>query len=113
MLEPGISVLLEPGHTPGHATYRIESRGQVLLVWGDVIHVAAIQLQNPQISVEYDNDAVAARAARVKLLQQTASQHVLVAAAHIAFPGLGHVQALPDGTWRWIPVNYMGDPLAH
>lgn len=35
-LEPGISVQLEPGHTPGHATYRIESRGKVLLVWGDI-----------------------------------------------------------------------------
>ncbi|WP_236691991.1 MBL fold metallo-hydrolase [Amantichitinum ursilacus] len=112
-LEPGISVQLEPGHTPGHATYRIESRGKVLLVWGDIIHVAAIQLQNPQVSVEYDNDAVAARAARVRLLQQSASQHVLVAAAHIAFPGLGHVQAAADGTWRWLPINYEGDPIAH
>jgi hypothetical protein len=29
----------------------------------------------------------------------------LVAAAHLSFPGLGHLRRAGKG-WRWVPVNY-------
>src|SRR5260370_30075041 len=40
------------------------ARSKDLLVWGDIVHVASIQLQNPKASVEYDTDAAAAAAQR-------------------------------------------------
>ena len=111
-LETGIWALATPGHTPGHTSYVIQSGAQTLLVWGDIIHVASIQLQNPTASVEYDTDAPSAQRSRRAMLQLAASKHLLVGAEHISFPGLGHIRA-NGNTYDWIPVNYDGDPGKH
>ncbi|MFM0553667.1 MBL fold metallo-hydrolase [Paraburkholderia sediminicola] len=107
-LDDGIRALSTPGHTPGHSSYLIESRNQTLLVWGDIVHVASIQLRNPVASVEYDSDAHAAQQSRLMALRIAASQQLLVGAAHISFPGLGHIHA-NGNQFEWIPVNYEGD----
>ncbi|MGF6857011.1 hypothetical protein OKW29_005922 [Paraburkholderia sp. CI3] len=78
-------------------------------MWGDVIHVAAIQLRNPAASVEYDSDAVAARRSRRYALKLAADKHYLVGAAHIAFPGLGHIRKY-GSAYDWVPVNYDASP---
>lgn len=61
------------------------------------------------VSVEYDTDAHAAQRSRRAMLQLAASEHLLVGAAHISFPGLGRMRA-NGNTCEWIPVNYEGDP---
>jgi len=110
-LVPGIRPLAEPGHTPGHAGYLVESRGQALLVWGDVVHVAALQLDHPQAAVTYDSSAADAVGTRRALLERVAADRLLVGAAHIAFPGLGRLRR--DGAgFTWLPLNYEGDPAA-
>jgi glyoxylase-like metal-dependent hydrolase (beta-lactamase superfamily II) len=50
------------GHTPGHTTYVVESRGQKLVLIGDLIHVAAVQMDNPQVTIGFDSDEKAAAA---------------------------------------------------
>ena len=108
-LVPGIRPVAEPGHTPGHSGYLVEDGGQALLVWGDVVHVAALQLDTPAVTLKYDSDAARARATRADLLARAAREHVLVGAAHIAFPGLGHVRR--DGAgYAWLPLNYEAAP---
>jgi glyoxylase-like metal-dependent hydrolase (beta-lactamase superfamily II) len=108
-LVPGISAVAEPGHTPGHSGYLVEDGGQALLVWGDVVHVAAVQLDQVQATVKYDTSAPDARATRAGLLERAAREHLLVGAAHVAFPGLGHVRREGAG-FAWLPLNYEGDP---
>jgi glyoxylase-like metal-dependent hydrolase (beta-lactamase superfamily II) len=108
-LEPGIRTIAVPGHTPGHIAYLVESRSKDLLVWGDIVHVAAIQLQNPKASVEYDTDAIAARRSRGDALKLAADRRYLIGAAHIAFPGLGHVRK-NGRTYDWVPINYEAAP---
>ena len=108
-LVPGISAVAEPGHTPGHSGYLVEDGGQALLVWGDVVHVAAVQLDQVQATVKYDSSAPDARATRAGLLERAAREHLLVGAAHVAFPGLGHVRREGAG-FAWLPLNYEGDP---
>jgi len=104
-LVPGIRSLSEPGHTPGHTAYLVESRGQRLLVWGDIVHVAPVQLRDPQAALKYDSSDGDARRTRRALLARAAREHLWIGAAHIAFPGLGHVRE--DGAgYRWIPANY-------
>jgi glyoxylase-like metal-dependent hydrolase (beta-lactamase superfamily II) len=106
----GIRAVPAPGHTPGHAGYLVESRGQSLLVWGDIVHVAQIQLDQPQVTVKYDSSAADAATSRAALLDKAAATRQLVGAAHIAFPGLGHVRR--DGAgYTWIPLNYDSDPF--
>jgi glyoxylase-like metal-dependent hydrolase (beta-lactamase superfamily II) len=108
-LAPGIRAVAGPGHTPGHTGYLVESRGQSLLVWGDIVHVAAIQLAQPGIALKYDSSTGDARRTRAALLERAAASGQLIGAAHIAFPGLGRVRR--DGAgYTWIPVNYDSDP---
>jgi len=104
-VEAGIEALPTPGHTPGHASYLIQSRGQRLLVWGDIVHVAPVQLPHPGASVKYDSSEAQAQATRAQVLQRAAEQHWLIAAAHIAFPGLGHIRQR-HGEYQWLPLNY-------
>jgi glyoxylase-like metal-dependent hydrolase (beta-lactamase superfamily II) len=108
-LVPGIRAVAEPGHTPGHSGYLVEDGGQALLVWGDVVHVAAVQLDQVQATVKYDTSAVDARVTRTGVLERAAREHLLVGAAHVAFPGLGHVRK-SDAGYTWLPLNYEGDP---
>ena len=44
---PGVKAHASHGHTPGHTTYIVESKGQKLVLWGDLMHVAAVQFPNP------------------------------------------------------------------
>jgi glyoxylase-like metal-dependent hydrolase (beta-lactamase superfamily II) len=104
-LVPGISALPEPGHTPGHTAYVVESRGQKLLLIGDLIHVAAVQFDNPQVTIGFDSDEKAAYAARKKVFDEAAKNGTLIGGAHLQFPGLGHISSQGKG-YRWVPVNY-------
>lgn len=104
-LVTGITALAAPGHTPGHTIYLVQSRGQKLLLIGDLIHVAAVQMDSPQVTIGFDSDEKTAAASRKKNFDQAAKEGELVAGAHLQFPGLGHLQVQGKG-YRWVPVNY-------
>lgn len=107
-LVPGIrpfSYGRAPGHTPGHAGYLVESKGSKLLVWGDVVHSAAVQFAHPEVTIAFDADTAAARATRRRVYEQAAREKLLVAAAHVSFPGLGRIRK-EGGGYAWVPVEY-------
>lgn len=104
-LTPGIKAVSTYGHTAGHTVYEIESQGQKLVLIGDLIHVAAVQLDHPEITIAFDSDQKKAAAEREKVFSQAAKDGVLVGAAHIQFPGLGHLRK-EGNAYEWIPVNY-------
>jgi len=104
-LVPGIAALAAPGHTPGHTIYAVQSRGQKLVLVGDLIHVAAVQMDNPQVTIGFDSDEKAASAARRKQFDAAAKEGELVGGAHLQFPGLGHLVTQGKG-YKWVPVNY-------
>jgi glyoxylase-like metal-dependent hydrolase (beta-lactamase superfamily II) len=104
-LVPGVSAVSEPGHTPGHTTYVVESHGQKLVLIGDLIHAGAVQFDNPTVTIGFDSDEKAAYAARKKVFDDAAKNGYMVGGAHLQFPGLGHIAAQGKG-YRWIPVNY-------
>jgi glyoxylase-like metal-dependent hydrolase (beta-lactamase superfamily II) len=85
---PGIRAIPLPGHTPGHTSYAVESRRQKLLVWGDVVHVAAVQFPDPSVTVKYDSDEDQAEADRERIFSDAAKGGYWIGAAHISFPGL-------------------------
>ena len=102
---PGIRAIPLPGHTPGHMSYAVESRGQKLLVWGDVVHVAAIQFPDPSVTVKYDSDEDQAETDRKRIFSDAAKAGYWIGAAHISFPGLGHV-GVRSGAFIWLPGDY-------
>lgn len=103
---PGIHPVQESGHTPGHTGYLFESKGQKLLIWGDVVHNAAVQFPQPKVTIEFDSDPAKALASRLKVFGWTAQEKLLVAGMHLPFPGLGHVRADGKGHFSWVPVDF-------
>lgn len=104
-LAPGISAVSTIGHTPGHTSFLVESKGQKLMVWGDLVHVAAVQYDAPSVTTLYDSDMNQAEKSRRKAFADAAQQGWLVTGAHLAFPGIGHVRTAGKG-FAWVPVNY-------
>lgn len=102
---PGLGSILYAGHTPGHSAITLESEGQKLVFWGDITHGDILQFDEPGIAIEFDIEQKAAVAARDLAFKQAVDGKYLVAGAHIAFPGIGHVRT--DSTnYDWLPVNY-------
>ena len=104
-LVPGIKATASRGHTPGHSTYVVESKGQKLVLWGDLMHVAAVQFADPSVTIQFDTNSKAAALQRRKAYADAAKQGYWVAAAHLAFPGIGHLRAEGKG-YNWVPANY-------
>jgi glyoxylase-like metal-dependent hydrolase (beta-lactamase superfamily II) len=102
---PGVKALPAPGHTPGHSIYRIESEGESLEVWGDLIHVGAVQLPRPEITITFDVDQPAARGQRLSRFRAAARDGRLVAAAHLNFPGIGRLREAGKG-YDWVPAPH-------
>lgn len=105
-LIPGITSQSLYGHTPGHTGFSIESNGERLLLWGDIIHVAAVQFEDPSVTIAYDVDAGSARGERRRMLADAAQQGYLIGGAHVPFPGIGHVRTDGDGRFTFLPVVY-------
>jgi glyoxylase-like metal-dependent hydrolase (beta-lactamase superfamily II) len=104
-LAAGITALPRHGHTAGHSTYLVESRGQKLVLWGDLLHVAAVQFDQPAVTIAFDTSNRAAAAQRKRAFADAASNGYLVGAAHVSFPGIGRVRSSGRG-YIWLPVNY-------
>ena len=93
---PGITAMLRPGHTPGHTNWLIQSGGERMLIWGDIVHLAAVQLARPEARLIYDVDTDMAAATRQRVLDWAASERLVVAGAHLGFPGFGPVRRSGD-----------------
>jgi glyoxylase-like metal-dependent hydrolase (beta-lactamase superfamily II) len=106
-LVPGVKAVAAPGHTPGHSLYVVESAGQKLVLWGDLMHVAAVQFANPSVTIQFDTDSKSAAAQRKRAYAEAAKAGYLVGSAHLSFPGLGHLRADGKG-YVFVPVNYSG-----
>lgn len=102
---PGIEALPAGGHTPGSVIYKVSHGGETLLLWGDIIHVQAVQMPQPEVAIHFDVDQKRAVEQRKKALEMAARDDAWVASAHIAFPGIGKVKRAQEG-YRWVPVNY-------
>jgi glyoxylase-like metal-dependent hydrolase (beta-lactamase superfamily II) len=104
-LVPGIWAVVSAGHTPGHTVYKIQSKGQTLVLWGDLMHVAAAQFPDPSVTIRFDNDSTMAAAQRKKVFADAASNGYWVGGAHLPFPGIGHLRAAGTG-YVYEPAHY-------
>ncbi|WP_348982702.1 MBL fold metallo-hydrolase [Brasilonema octagenarum] len=102
---PGITARPTPGHTPGHSFFLVQSGGESIEFWGDILHVASVQFPKPEITIVYDVDPNAAAVQRAKQFADAQISRRLVAGAHLPFPGVGHIRAEGKG-YAWVPVDY-------
>jgi glyoxylase-like metal-dependent hydrolase (beta-lactamase superfamily II) len=79
-----------PGHSPGHVSVRISSRGEHAVVTGDLMHHPC-QLARPHWSSPFDFDRARALDTRQAFIRRYADQPVLVIGTHFATPTAGRI----------------------
>jgi glyoxylase-like metal-dependent hydrolase (beta-lactamase superfamily II) len=87
-----------PGHTPGHHSVRISSRGQEAVITGDLMH-HPVQMAHPEWGSHFDSDFNEAITTRRAFLERYGDQPILVLGTHFATPSAGRI--VRDGNaWR-------------
>lgn len=71
------------GHTPGHTIFQKDE----LLIIGDLIHGAALQLKHPEYCPFFDMDPEAATEARIRILKYARENNLKMYGMHIPAPG--------------------------
>jgi glyoxylase-like metal-dependent hydrolase (beta-lactamase superfamily II) len=105
---PGVSVVPEPGHTPGHTGWMISSGKDALLIWGDIVHLPGIQFARPGVGMAFDVDGAQAIATRTRIMDMAATDRLRVAGMHLDFPAFGHVARVGQG-YAFVPEVWQPD----
>jgi len=99
---PGVTAVTQPGHTPGHTAWLVESNGESVLIWGDILHMPNLQLTAPHAGTVLDIDPALAIATRRRALDMAATDRLRVAGIHLDFPAFGHIERAGQ-SYRFIP----------
>lgn len=93
-----VSLIPTPGHTPGHVSVLIQSRGQSAVITGDIMH-NPIQIAVPGIEARFDMDQAQGARTRRAFVERFNRSGTLVIGSHFADPTAGHI--VPDGAaWK-------------
>lgn len=84
----GVRLVPTPGHTPGHCSVLIESKGEKALITGDFMH-HPIQFHDAALSISADEDNNAAIATRRRVFAEYADTPTLIIGTHFAGPTAG------------------------
>lgn len=79
-----------PGHTPGHVSIKVSSRGEEAVITGDVFHHPC-QIAHPAWCATADEHQVAAMNTRKEFLSNFSDQPVLCIGTHFAGPTAGRL----------------------
>ena len=99
---PHITLIPTPGHTPGHQSIVVTSRGESAIITGDIAHHPA-QCEETSWRDFFDMDAAAACASRAQLMQRLETDGTLAALCHFPAPGFGRVERR-NGRRIFVPV---------
>lgn len=109
ILDGAITILAAPGHTDGHAIYRIKSRAESLLHISDLAHNHVLMFEDPNWFIDFDHNPQVAVATRKKVFAEIAVTKERVFGFHLPWPGLGIV--IPKGRkgYQWVPSSHRWD----
>ncbi|MFK7852289.1 MAG: MBL fold metallo-hydrolase [Akkermansiaceae bacterium] len=109
ILDGAITILAAPGHTDGHAIYRIKSDGESMLHISDLAHNHVLMFEDPEWFIDFDHDPKVAITTRKKVFSEVASTRELIYGFHLPWPGLGVV--IPNGKkgYRWVASSHRWD----
>jgi len=102
---PGIQAIHAPGHTPGHSVFMLESEGQQLLVWGDLMHNLQMQTAHPKVYFLFDSHPDMAVATRLQWMGKAAKEGFWIAGMHLPHPGIGRLQKQAGEKFHFLPVE--------
>jgi len=87
---PEISLIPTVGHTPGHVSVRIVSRGEEALITGDFMHHPC-QIAHPEWSTNADSDRDRGIQTRLEMFERLAGTPTLVIGTHFAGATAGRI----------------------
>jgi glyoxylase-like metal-dependent hydrolase (beta-lactamase superfamily II) len=93
-----LSLIPTPGHTPGHVSVLIRSRGEEAVITGDMLH-HPIQLEVPGLEANFDMDKTTGAQTRKDFVNRFADSGTLVIGSHFAEPTAGHIVS-SGAAWR-------------
>lgn len=85
-----------PGHTPGHISVHIASRGEEAIITGDMMH-HPIQCAVPEMGDNFDQDKDAAKATRSRFLTRYGNSPIMIIGSHFPDPSSGWITSSGDG----------------
>ena len=88
-----------PGHTPGHVSVRLASRGADAVITGDLMH-HPVQCGEPDWQSNFDDDPAKARVTRRAFCARYADRPVTVLGTHFDHPTVGRIVSHGDA-WRF------------
>jgi len=93
-----VSLFPTHGHTPGHVSVMIKSKGKDAIITGDMMH-HPLQLAEPDYSNNFDMDPEQALRTRKEMYKRLEDKDVLVIGSHFCDPTSGYV--VRDGkNWK-------------
>lgn len=92
-----------PGHTPGHHSVRISSKGQEAVITGDLMH-HPVQCKYPEWDDSFDSDGPMAKKTRRAFCERYADQDIVVFGTHFATPSCGKIVSKGEA-FRFIAAN--------
>ncbi len=91
-LSENLQLIPTPGHTPGHVSVAIESRGERAVITGDVLHTP-LQVALPELTASpFDADPIYATETRRSFLDRHADSECLLLGTHFPPPTAGYVR---------------------
>jgi glyoxylase-like metal-dependent hydrolase (beta-lactamase superfamily II) len=98
----GIEFLPTPGHSPGHMSISVKSRGEEAIFTGDIAH-NPLQVYRPDLNSVFCADPDRARTSRRWLLDYAARQKATLFTPHLPETSAGIVTRGDDGyEWRYV-----------
>jgi glyoxylase-like metal-dependent hydrolase (beta-lactamase superfamily II) len=101
-LTPEVRLVPTPGHTPGHTTAVIASRGSTAIFLGDLCHLPLHVAHLEWVST-FDTDPERTPAMRAKIFTFAVERNAVIVCPHAPSPGLGRVTSRGGG-FRWEPL---------
>jgi glyoxylase-like metal-dependent hydrolase (beta-lactamase superfamily II) len=89
-ISPELRLVPTPGHTPGHVSVAIESKGETAFITGDMMHHPC-QVSRPDWVSEFDGDKQEGAARRNTMIREWADKPCLVIGTHFAAPTAGRI----------------------
>jgi glyoxylase-like metal-dependent hydrolase (beta-lactamase superfamily II) len=105
LLNDAITLEPAPGHTTGHAIFRIRSGNESLVHIVDVAHHHTLMFTNPAWGIAFDHEPDQAIATRKKLFAELAAAKQRAYGFHLPWPGIGRVATRGHG-YAWEPERW-------
>jgi len=100
-----VTIEAAPGHTAGHAIFRIKSGNESLLHFVDLAHHHGLMFHNPEWFIAFDHDPMLGIETRKKVFAQAAAERTRCYGFHVPWPGIGHILPVGGG-YLWHPERW-------